>query len=298
MSSVIVEIFFDEGEGKLQIGIRLEKERSRKASTMSKDRKELEAEFHDKREEDRKILQKDDFEKKYPNKTFYSIIGTSAAYWKGWLKENSKGRRVLDYCCGLGNTSAEVASYGALVDAIDISSEEIETAKETARERGVDKNITFHVMDAEHTDFDDNTFDIIVCCGVLHHLDLDAAYKELARVLKPDGCVLAVEALAHNPIIHYYRKMTPRLRTAWEVDHILTVPKIQKASKYFDDINIRFFHLFGIAAIPFRKWFFFKPLLAVLDTVDSIVLKIPFVNRMAWQGIIFYRWKKSVSSDS
>jgi ubiquinone/menaquinone biosynthesis C-methylase UbiE len=260
---------------------------------MSKDRKELEAEFHDQREEDRKNLNKNDFERKYPNKTFYSIVRVSRKYWKGWLRENSKGKRVLDYCCGLGNTSAELGSYGAKVDAIDISSEEIETARATAKAQGVEANITFHVMDAEHTEFPDNTFDIIVCCGVLHHLDLDAAYKELARVVKPDGCVLAIEALSHNPIIHWYRKSTPQQRTAWEVDHILTVPKIEKSRRYFSEIDIRFFHLFSIAAIPFRKFFFFKPLLTVLDFMDAIVLRIPWIRRMAWQGIFFLKGKKS-----
>jgi SAM-dependent methyltransferase len=152
-----------------------------------------------------------------------------------------------------------------------------------AQEEGIADRCHFFVMDAEHTTFEDNTFDIIHCSGCLHHLDLDAAYKELYRILKPGGKIIAEEGLCHNPIIHWYRKLTPKLRTAWEVDHILSRSKIYSSQKYFDGLQMRFFHLFTIAAVPFRKSkLFFKPILKLMELIDAVVLRIPGIRWWAW----------------
>ena len=42
-------------------------------------------------------------------------------------------------------------------------------------------------MDGENMTFQDNTFDLGVEYGALHHVELDSALSELARVLKPKG---------------------------------------------------------------------------------------------------------------
>ena len=62
--------------------------------------------------------------------------------------------------------------------------------------------------------FKDNTFDIGVEYGALHHVELDRALAELSRVLKPNAKMLCIEAMRHNPLIHAYRR-TPHLGTEW-----------------------------------------------------------------------------------
>lgn len=146
--------------------------------------------------------------------------------------------------------------------------------------------------DAEHTEFEDESFDCIVCMGVLHHLNLDAAYKEIHRILKKDGIVLADEALANNPFFMMYRRRTPHLRTAWEVDHILHVNDIKHAEKYFQNVDIKYFHMTVIAAVPFKGTFLFKPLRAAFNGVDSILCHIPGLQRWAWQGIFTLQGRK------
>ena len=83
--------------------------------------------------------------------------------------------------------SIELARHGAHVSAFDISDESARTARHALEEAGFGHRASVYVMDAENLAFADNTFDIIVCSGVLHHLDLERAYYELARVLKPGG---------------------------------------------------------------------------------------------------------------
>lgn len=250
-----------------------------------KDRKQKEAEFHSRREKDRHIMEPVEFKRKYSNLSFYSITQKSKGDLFSWMKKNCPGKVALDYCCGRGIQTIELAKYGADAYGIDISEEEIRTAIRKSIEEGVQEQTTFSVMDAESMDFDDNFFDLICCSGVLHHLDLKRAYPEIFRVLKPSGKVICVEALGYNPIITLYRKLTPHLRTAWEAEHILTMREVYDAGRYFDEINVDYYHLFSILAIPFRRSSFFVSLLSFFDRIDSILLKLPLIRLMAWQMI-------------
>jgi hypothetical protein len=120
----------------------------------------------------------------------------------------------------------------------------------------------------------------------LHHLDLDKAYADLARVLKPAGKMICTEALGHNVLIQRYRRRTPHLRTEWEVEHILHKKDIELAKKYFNTVKILgFFHLASIAAVPFRNSIAFSGILRSLETVDSLLLKIPGIRWQAWQVV-------------
>ncbi len=147
----------------------------------------------------------------------------------------------------------EVGKAGAHGYGIDISPVSIEKSRQLAQQEGVADRATFAVMDAEAMEFPDGFFDAILVNGALHHLDLANAYRELARVLKPDGIVVANEALKHNIFIHLYRKMTPHLRTAWEAEHIMGKGEIESAHRYFNRVEVlRCFHLATLLAIPSR----------------------------------------------
>ncbi len=251
----------------------------------SRDRKEKEAAFHSDRETDRLSMTPEEFEKKYSNKTFYCICRKGTDHLERWMKENCPGKTALDYCCGLGISTRRLAGYGAMAYGIDIAHEEVKTAARDAEKAGLGDRTNFQVMDAENMTFEDDKFDLIFCSGVLHHLDLDAAYPELSRVLKPGGKILCIEALGHNPVIQLYRNLTPKLRTAWETDHILSTAQVKQGYEFFDTIKVDYYYLFSIGAIPFRKTPIFEPLLKTTEFLDSIVLKIPLVRKMAWQMI-------------
>jgi len=247
------------------------------------DRKQKEIEFANYYDELREKLPPDEYEKMFPNKRFYSINRGSVSYVNSLLAQASKQIKALVYCCGNGHHAIMMAKeYGFDVTGIDISDSEITSAIAHAEQAGVAEHCHFIVGDAEHTSFEESSFDLIFCSGCLHHLELDAAYKELHRILKPGGIVIAEEGLNHNPIIHTYRRLTPKLRTAWEVEHILSRRKILSSQRYFVELNIRCFHLFTIAAVPFRKTFLFKPVLALMEAIDSIVLRIPCIKWWAW----------------
>jgi ubiquinone/menaquinone biosynthesis C-methylase UbiE len=230
-----------------------------------------------------------EYARHFSNMKFYSITRSSMAWIDSLLFRNIVGAVALDYCCGNGEVAVEMARRGARkVIGIDISEVAIRNAQELAKTNGQEGTCEFRIMDAENTEFADDTFDIIHEYGALHHLELKAAFGELARILKPDGKLVCTEALRHNPIIHRYRKCTPHLRTRWEVEHILGVPEINSGQKYFKSMDLRMFHVAVLAAVPFRKTLFFRPMLAALEVIDNLILSIPYVRRLAWIAVVEY----------
>jgi ubiquinone/menaquinone biosynthesis C-methylase UbiE len=222
----------------------------------------------------------------WANMKYYSIERKSRNMVLRWFEKNCAGKRVLDYCCGNGEDGRIIAKYGAKeVVGIDISEISIANCTEHAKRDGVDAIMTYLVRDAEDTGFEDNSFDIITEYGALHHLDINKAFAELARILRPSGKIICNEALAHNPFIHLYRKITPHLRTTWEVDHIMRKENFVIASKYFRKTEIKLFHLATLLAVPFRKTPLFLPLLTVLEWFDTILLKLPGLQWWAWQCV-------------
>ena len=229
------------------------------------------------------MLDKDAFDYNFSNMKFYSITNKSEEFQYKWIKDSCvPGVKVLDFACGNGENGIYAAQCGAEVIGIDISPEGVGNANLNAKQAGVYDHCRFEVMDGENMTFPDSTFDFAVEYGALHHVDLDTAMIELNRVLKSDGEMICVEALRHNPLIHWYRKKTPHLRTQWEFEHILGVEDLAIAGKYFHNIDVKFFHLAVLAAVPFRRTRFFKPMRAFLDKIDSALLSNQAIGKYGW----------------
>lgn len=98
---------------------------------------------------------------------------------------DSRPRRFLDVGCGSGELAARVAAeLGAEVAAVDISSRMVELT----RQRGVDAR----VGDVASLPFPDASFDTLAACWVLYHVpELERAIAECARVLRPEGRLVA-----------------------------------------------------------------------------------------------------------
>ena len=233
------------------------------------------------------IRDHDAFEHHFSNAKFYAITHLSEKYQYGWLKERCKpGLNILDFACGNGENGIYAAQCGANAVGIDISPEGVTNANLNAEKLGVADHCKFVVMDGENMSFPDNAFDLGVEYGALHHVELDRAMSGLARVLKPEGEMICVEALRHNPIIHWYRRRTPHLRTEWEIEHILGVDQLEVLRKHFHEVNVKFFHLAALAAVPFRKTFLFKPLRTMLDMIDRVILSNQVIGKYAWIMIV------------
>jgi SAM-dependent methyltransferase len=243
------------------------------------DRKKKELEFHDK-DRDCNVVQEtlasDTYEKFYGNKKFYKITNRSQSYVQSWIRLESKNKIFLDYACGNGENATSAAKYGALLSlGFDISGVSVKNATKLANEKKIN-NVRFFQADAENTKLPDDSIDVIICSGMLHHLDLSYAFPELRRILKPGGKILAIEALDYNPAIKLYRTLTPAMRTDWEKAHILSLNDIKFAKRFFDIGVIRHWHVLGYVGgkIPF--------LMYPMDLIDRVLEKIPLIKLLSW----------------
>ncbi len=194
-------------------------------------------------------------------------------------------KKLLELGCGTAINAEQWLKLGAILTGIDISSEGIKKAQQRVASCTYKQKPEFFVMNAEKTDFKDNTFDIVIGTGIIHHLDLKSAYKEIHRILKKDGHAIFLEPLAHNIFINIYRRLTPNMRTADE--HPLKIKDIKLLRQYFHRIDVEYFTLFTLLAVPFRNTFFFNSLVEFLRLIDKTLFSlIPFLGRYAWMAII------------
>jgi ubiquinone/menaquinone biosynthesis C-methylase UbiE len=215
---------------------------------------------------------------------FYAVVRGSRAFYENYLAVRCPGKKTLEYGCGPGSYALFLAERGARVTGIDISPVAIEQAREHAKRQNL-RAIEFRIMDAEALEFDNDSFDLVCGTGILHHLDLDRAFSEIARVLRSSGSAIFIEPLGHNPLINLYRKRTPDLRTADE--HPLLMNDLRRARDFFDRVEIHPYGLLTLAAIPLRKMPGFRLLLSVLEKLDSFVFRLlPFTRKYAWQAVL------------
>lgn len=228
-----------------------------------------------------------------PADRFYAVNGRSwSAYCELLLSETkrlsslSHSARVLEYGCGIGSYSSRtLAEHGFPATGIDISPVGVAAAEAYAASVFPDVGCEYRVMDAERLDFADDSFDIVCGNGILHHLDLDRAFAQIARVLDPAGSAVFTEPLGHNPLINLYRRLTPDQRTSDE--HPLRMSDLRRARDHFADVEVRYFHLLALLAIPFAQRWVFDPLLAGLDRADAIVLhRLSPLRRYAWFAVL------------
>lgn len=116
-----------------------------------------------------------------------------------WEKEltaklgSANGAKVLDVGCGSGFMSAILAKIGFAVTGVDLSEEMVEQAKAFVAGEGM--QIDFHQMNAVKLEFPDSSFDFVLSRNLTWTLpNLEQAYKDWLRVLKPGGKIINFDA--------------------------------------------------------------------------------------------------------
>jgi SAM-dependent methyltransferase len=113
---------------------------------------------------------------------------------------NTQGLRVLEIGCGMGTDGAQFAKAGADYTGIDLTDAAVELARKRFQVSGLKGE--FRVADAERLNFPDGSFDLVYSHGVLHHTpDIEAAVREIHRVLKPGGRAMVM--LYHRGSYNY-----------------------------------------------------------------------------------------------
>jgi len=102
-----------------------------------------------------------------------------------WIAKIAPARgRIWEAGCGSGQASRDLATHFDAVFATDPSAAQIAQASAPA-------NVTFAVEPAERCSLPDASVDAICVAQALHWFDRDAFFAQCARVLKPDGVLVA-----------------------------------------------------------------------------------------------------------
>ena len=210
-------------------------------------------------------------------------------YISYWIKKECQGKIVLDLACGSGEITKQVAQcnpklvIGTELAPLTVKSNQEKIAKNFS-------NVYFILDDCENSSLPDNCVDIIICSGMLHHVDINRASSEIKRLLKKGGKMIAIEALKYNPVFNWYRKRTPNARTHWEAAHILGLKEAKLIATKLNLTRIKYWQLLSILSIFFPKKIRRYPL-NFFNFLDSIILSIPYIQRMAWIFTLEYENK-------
>lgn len=196
---------------------------------------------------------------------------------------------LLDIGCGTG------ILYDALPKGIDYTG--IDLSKDMV---AVGKKryplATFKVMDCENLEFKDETFDIIIVRGVIHHIpEPKKALAEISRCMKKGGIIVISEP-KHNALIEIARDIIKKVTTHFDKEHtsfrekeIINIIESAKLTL----IQKRYFGYLAYPVslpdiIPLVKivphWLFLA-----LFKFDKLISHLPLLKKSSWQLIITAR---------
>ncbi len=214
---------------------------------------------------------------------FYKAVYNLYEDFYEFLNNNCKDKFVLDFGCGVGSITEQIAKQKpSKIIGADISNISIEKAKKRASEINLD--IDYRIENCEKSSFDSNSFDLIYGTGILHHLNLKNAITEINRLLKKNGKMVFVEPLGTNPIINLYRKLTPSSRSKDE--HPFIKKDFDYLEKTLGNLDVRYYGFFTLVFFLFyknpKKSFVYK----ILAFCDQIIFKVKYLRFLAWSVLI------------
>jgi ubiquinone/menaquinone biosynthesis C-methylase UbiE len=126
-----------------------------------------------------------------------------------------KPRRILDLGAGVGRAAVACADYfpNAEVYAIDVGASVLRYAH--ARAEALGAKVHFSQQNAEHTDFEDGFFDLVVSSAMFHETSepsIGAIINEIHRLLSPGGATVNIEV----PYRYWEVDLLGKLDAEWE----------------------------------------------------------------------------------
>jgi SAM-dependent methyltransferase len=126
------------------------------------------------------------------------------------------GRRILDIGCGTGTAEVKLSRLQltqVTLVAVDLVTDRAREALTAARSHNL--RAYFAAADAAALPFPDETFDSAFCVAVLQHMrDVAGAVREMVRVTRPGGRIVAVEP---DNSARYFYSSSPSGMRAYEM---------------------------------------------------------------------------------
>lgn len=197
-----------------------------------------------------------------------------------------RGKRVLEIGGGTGYHAAMLVHRGARVVATDVSSVGVEVMRQRFEANGMRDRAEAAVVVAEQMPFEDGSFDAVIGLAVLHHLVMDQAAPEIARVLVPGGRAVFLEPLSENRFLDFVRDYVPYPGKKSPLRHRgVTFAMLDEASRYFAATAFRPFYLTAML----NRAFGHQTAITPLERLDDIVIsRVPRVHGLCRQVVVTF----------
>ena len=207
------------------------------------------------------------------------------------LVHRSQPVKVLDFGCGSGDSSTELAFCGYEVTGLDLSPDLLDLARRRAELDGVAGRCQFVLADGGQAPFADDTFDVIVVQAVLHHVNMAECLTQLRRILKPGGHIVIVEPVGFSRWLQKIRDVTPVEKDISPNERQLGKTDLAEIAAFFEVQETRYFHLSTrLNRLISNRSSFGRMLLTGLARLDWLLLKLPGVSHFA--GTVVIRARK------
>ena len=144
---------------------------------------------------------------------------------------------VLDYGCGTGTTSCEIANRVKEIHAIDISSKMIEIAKRKVVASKVE-NINFSQTDIFDKRYKKESFDVILAFNMLHTVaDPQVVLQKIYELLKPEGLFISVTPCLRDKMAFLVNIQIQLVRILCKIG-VIPIPIRRLKSSELDDLVV------------------------------------------------------------
>ena len=213
------------------------------------------------------------------------------------MKVLPPGGKVLDIGCGAAPVVSELRRRGVECVGVEYAGDMIKHARNRLRSMGLDDDKLYRA-DCRAVPFEDASFDVIVCLGVISYVeDFERAIGEIHRLLKPGGHALVsfrnLHSLAIFDPIKAIKKAVKMLipgsrKTQYTIGRYMDHREVTKA---FADYDFEYRDFFGIGFGPIkfngRRMFSERSSIRISDAIASILAKL------RWRAAV--RWASDVS---
>lgn len=119
------------------------------------------------------------------------------------VKYFNPGDTVLDFGCGPGDITVEIAKKTKHVYAVDLSEGMVKAGVQKAKEQNIE-NVKFLNTDLFDRSFQNTSFDVITAFNVLQYIqDKNELYQKIHELIKPQGLFISTTACLrerHSPL--------------------------------------------------------------------------------------------------